>query len=128
MARKIKNLSVKTREYKDRDGNSKANWVNIGVIMENDQGKQFMLLDKWINFAGIPDFSGKVNSGSIMVSMFDVDNDYKPSRKDIPPSYKGNDDADDWNSSRKVPEVDEIPFYIKYPRESRPVITLRYRF
>ena len=54
MARKIKNLSVKTREYKDRDGNSKANWVNIGVIMENDQGKQFMLLDKWINFAGIP--------------------------------------------------------------------------
>ena len=37
MARKIKNLSVKTREYKDRDGNPKANWVNIGVIMENDQ-------------------------------------------------------------------------------------------
>ena len=110
MARKIKNLSVKTREYKDRDGNPKANWVNIGVIMENDQGKQFMLLDKWINFAGIPDFSGKENSGSIMVSMFDVDNDYKSNRKDIPPSYKGNDDADDWNSSRKVPEVDEIPF------------------
>ena len=78
--------------------------------MENDQGKQFMLLDKWINFAGIPDFSGKENSGSIMVSMFDVDNDYKSNRKDIPPSYKGNDDADDWNSSRKVSEVDEIPF------------------
>ena len=64
MARKIKNLSVKTREYKDRDGNSKA---------------------------GIPDFSGKENSGSIMVNMFDSDNDYQPSRKDIPPSYKGND-------------------------------------
>ena len=84
MARKIKNLSVKTREYKDRDGNDKANWVNIGVIMENDQGKQFMLLDKWINFAGIPDFSGKENSGSIMVSMFDVDNDYKYIRTRLP--------------------------------------------
>jgi|TARA_B100001248_G_scaffold192084_1_gene147261 hypothetical protein len=59
--------------------------------MENDQGKQFMLLDKWINFAGIPDFSGKENSSSIMVSMFDVDNDYQANRKDIPPSYKGND-------------------------------------
>ena len=78
--------------------------------MENDQGKQFMLLDKWINFAGIPDFSGKENSGSIMVSMFDVDNDYKPYRKDIPPSNKGNDNLDEWNSSTKVPEVDEIPF------------------
>ena len=78
--------------------------------MENDQGKQFMLLDKWINFAGIPDFSGKENSGSIMVSMFDVDNDYKPNRKDIPPSNKGNDNLDEWNSSSKVPEIDEIPF------------------
>ena len=78
--------------------------------MENDQGKQFMLLDKWINFAGIPDFSGKENSSSIMVSMFDVDNDYKPNRKDISPSNKGNDNLDDWNSSPQVPEVDEIPF------------------
>ena len=119
MARKIKNLSVKTREYKDRDGNPKANWVNIGVIMENDQGKQFMILDKWINFAGIPDFSGKENNGSIMVAMFDVENDYKPNnyagerqnpRENIPPSNKGNDNIDDWNSSPKIPEVDEIPF------------------
>ena len=91
MARKIKNLSVKTREYKDRDGNNKANYQNVGAIMENGNGKQFMLLDKWINFAGIPDFSGKENSASIMVSMFDVDNDYQANRKDIPPSYKGND-------------------------------------
>ena len=89
MARKIKNLSVKTREYKDRDGNSKANWQNIGVIMENDQGKQFMLLDKWINFAGIPDFSGKENSSSVMVSIFDVDDNYQS--KNNSPSYKGQD-------------------------------------
>ncbi len=78
--------------------------------MENDSGKQFMILDKWINFAGIPDFSGKENNGSIMVAMFDVDNNYQPNRKDMPPSNKGNDNIDDWNSSPKVPEVDEIPF------------------
>ena len=91
MARKIKNLSVKTREYKDRDGNNKANYQNVGAIMENDNGKQFMLIDKFINFAGLPDFSGKENSASLLVNIFDVDNDYKPNRKDIPPSYKGND-------------------------------------
>ena len=110
MARKIKNLSVKTREYKDRDGNPKANWQNIGVIMENDQGKQFILLEKWINYAGLPDFSGKENSSSLMINIFDVDNNYQPNRKDMPPSNKGNDNSDDWNSSPKVPEVDEIPF------------------
>ena len=110
MARKIKNLSVKTREYKDRDGNSKANWQNIGVIMENDQGKQFILLEKWINYAGLPDFSGKENSSSLMINIFDVHNKYQPNRKDMPPSNKGNDNLDDWNGSRKVPEVAEIPF------------------
>ena len=92
------------------DGNPKAKWQNIGVIMENDQGKQFILLEKWINYAGLPDFSGKENSSSLMINIFDVDNNYQPNRKDMPPSNKGNDNLDDWNGSRKVPEVDEIPF------------------
>ena len=78
--------------------------------MENDQGKQFILLEKWINYAGLPDFSGKENSSSLMINIFDVDNNYQPNRKDMPPSNKGNDNLDDWNGSRKVPEVDEIPF------------------
>jgi len=97
MARKIKNLSVKTRVYKDKDGNDKANWENIGAIMENDQGKQFMLLDKWINLAGIPDFKNP-NSTSVMVTMFDVDNDYQSQQKNTPPKklkafedYENND-------------------------------------
>ena len=110
MPRKIKNLSVKTREYKDRDGNPKASYQNVGAIMENDNGGQFMLIDKFINFAGLPDFSGKRNNASVLVNIFDVDKDYQPVRKDIPPSNKGNDNFDDWNSSPKVPEVEEIPF------------------
>ncbi len=80
MARKVKNLSVRTREYVDPQGNKKANWQNIGVVMENDQGKQFMLIDRWVNLAGLPDFSGKENPSAVMVTMFDVD-DYKPTQK-----------------------------------------------
>ena len=83
MARKIKNLSVKTREYVDPQGNKKAKWQNIGVVMENDQGKQFMLIDRWVNLAGLPDFSGKPNPSAVMVTMFDVDENssYKPTQK-----------------------------------------------
>jgi len=83
MARKVKNLSVKTREYVDGQGNKKANWQNIGVVMENDQGKQFMLIDRWVNLAGLPDFSGKPNPSAVMVTMFDVDENssYKPTQK-----------------------------------------------
>ena len=107
MARKIKNLSVKTREYKDRDGNSKANWQNIGVIMENDQGKQFMLIDRWVNLAGLPDFGNKPNPSAVIVTINDADNDYQPG-KPTPntPTYKGNDDL---QSFQKIP-TDEIPF------------------
>ena len=85
MARKVKNLSVKTREYVDSEGNKKANWQNIGVVMENDQGKQFMLIDRWVNLGGLPDFSGKPNPSAVMVTMFDVD-DYKPAQKAGPTS------------------------------------------
>tara|TARA_Y100001968_G_C19355900_1_gene717150 strand:+ start:107 stop:391 length:285 start_codon:yes stop_codon:yes gene_type:complete len=89
MARKVKNLSVKTREYKDRDGNDKANWQNIGVIMENDQGKQFMLIDRWVNLGGLPDFSGKPNPSAVMVNIFDVDENYQP--RNNGPSFKSQD-------------------------------------
>ena len=89
MARKVKNLSVKTREYKDRDGNDKANWQNIGVIMENDQGKQFMLIDRWVNLGGLPDFSGKPNPSAVMVNIFDVDENYQT--RNNGPSFKGQD-------------------------------------
>ena len=88
MARKVKNLSVKTREYVDSQGNKKANWQNIGVVMENDQGKQFMLIDRWVNLAGLPDFSGKPNPSAVMVTMFDADENssYKPTQKSAPTS------------------------------------------
>ena len=85
MARKVKNLSVRTREYVDPQGNKKANWQNIGVVMENDQGKQFMLIDRWVNLAGLPDFSGKPNPSAVMVTMFDVD-DSIPTQKAAPTS------------------------------------------
>ena len=82
MARKVKNLSVKTREY-TKDGVKKANWQNIGVIMENDQGKQFILIDRWVNLAGLPDFSDKPNPSAVMVNIFDADenSNYRPAQK-----------------------------------------------
>jgi len=56
--------------------------------MENDQGKQFILIDRWVNLAGLPDFSGKPNPSAAMVSMFDVDENssYKPTQKAGPTS------------------------------------------
>lgn len=85
MVRKIKDLAVKTREYTNTAGEKKANWQNIGSIMENDEGRQFILLDRWVNLAGIPDYGNKPNPTAVLVNVFDpkepggAGNNYQPS-------------------------------------------------
>ena len=111
MAQKVKDLAVKTREYTDKEGNRKFNWQKIGVVMQNDDGSEFIILDRWFNLSGIPDFKNP-NSTSVTVSMFDVNkqSNYQPPKRMEDPSSKGNDNLDDWNRTPKAPEVDEIPF------------------
>ena len=111
MSQRVKDLAVKTREYTDKEGKRKANWQKIGVVMQNDDGSEFIILDRWFNLSGIPDFKTP-NSTSVTVSVFNINkqSNYQPPKQIGDPSSKGNDNLDDWNSSPQVPEVDEIPF------------------
>lgn len=69
MAQKIKDLAVKVSSYTDRNtGQSKDKYQKIGVLMQTDDGGQFILLDPLINLAAIPRGQGK---DQIMVSLFD---------------------------------------------------------
>lgn len=65
--KKTHDLCVKVRSYKDKDGNDKNFYENIGSIMQGDDGRSFLLLKRYINIAGFP---CKENSDSITVSMF----------------------------------------------------------
>lgn len=58
-------LTVKTGEYQDREGNTKGRYENVGKILRNDNG-QFMLLKRTFNPAGVD-----ANGDMIMVSMFE---------------------------------------------------------
>lgn len=66
MAKKY-DLVVKTGEYTNRDGEVKARYMNIGVVMENDKGP-YMLLNRTFNPAGVP---GNADKDNIIVSMFE---------------------------------------------------------
>jgi len=70
MAKKLYDLAVKTREYNDNEGNKKANWLNVGSVMQSDDGNKFLLVSRCFNPAGVPDFSGK-GGDSVLVSMFE---------------------------------------------------------
>lgn len=63
MAKKLYDLLVKTGTY-EKDGETKNNYLNIGVVLEGDKGP-YMLLSKTFNPAGVVD-----ERTSVMVGMF----------------------------------------------------------
>jgi hypothetical protein len=70
MSKKIKNLCVATSKYTNRDGQEKTNWLNIGAIIQKDDGGKFMIMNRTFNPAGIPN---PENKDTFIVSMFDVE-------------------------------------------------------
>lgn len=68
MTRKTKDLCVKVGEYPDGQGGMKPEWRRVGVVMENDQGNEFLLLHRDFNPAGVPN---PENRSTVMISMFE---------------------------------------------------------
>lgn len=89
MTKKIKDLAVKVGSYV-KDGKEKGRYINIGMVMQKDDGGEFILLNRTFNPAGVPNPD---NKDSIIISSFDVRDDKKPQQ----PSTKEqpNDDLSD---------------------------------
>lgn len=71
-----KRIAAKVDEYQ-KDGQIKGKYVDIGVILNNQNG-EYMLLDPSVNLAGVllkqqalSQKTGKPTSGSVMCSIFD---------------------------------------------------------
>jgi len=69
MSKKIKDLAVATGKYTNSNGDEKTNWLNVGAIIEKDDGGKFMILERTFNPAGIPNPD---NKSTLIISMFDV--------------------------------------------------------
>jgi hypothetical protein len=65
MGRKY-DLAVKVGQY-EKDGVTKNKYLNVGAVLENEDGGQFILLNKTFSPAGVPDDRG---GDSILISMF----------------------------------------------------------
>ena len=66
----MRKLAVANGQYQ-KDGQTKTRWVNVGVIGVSQNGKEYMLIDPTINFAGFPKEEGK---DMVMVGIFDDSN------------------------------------------------------
>jgi hypothetical protein len=71
MATKIRDIAVKTGTYTDGQGQEKGRWQNVGSLMRNDDGGEFIILNRWFNPAGVPNPD---NKDSVLLSCFKMDN------------------------------------------------------
>lgn len=67
MSKKRYDAVVKVGEYTDRNGESKTRWLNIGAVLQTENG-HCLLLDRTFNPAGVAD---PENRGTVMVSLFE---------------------------------------------------------
>lgn len=69
MAKRVKDLAVSTGSYTNSNGEEKRRYMNCGALMEGDDGGQFIMLNRFINYSSLP---RKQGSESILISVFDI--------------------------------------------------------
>lgn len=95
---KMKRIVIKTGEYQ-KDGETKGEYVNLGVMMDGDNGP-YMLLDPTVNLAGcltkqnmLNHQKGKKTGSSVMVSVFDSDRNKSANNAPQPANNAPSDDS-----------------------------------
>lgn len=72
MAKKLYNLSVANGTYKNKEGQDKNSYVNIGAVFQGDDGvSMYALIEKHINLAGL---KSDPNRTSVLVGLYPEDN------------------------------------------------------
>ena len=87
MTRKTHDLCVKTGSY-ESNGETKGRWMNVGALMEDNEGRPFLMLNACFNPAGIQREEGRE---SILVSCFEPQQDQgrepEPQRQEARPRH-----------------------------------------
>ena len=60
----------------EKNGETKNRYINVGVILEKEDGGKFMLLNRTFNPAGIPNPD---NKDTVLLSFFEPKQNEKPS-------------------------------------------------
>ena len=90
-AKKVKDLAVKTGSY-TINGETKGRYLNVGSLMQSDDGSHFILLNTTFNPAGVPNPDARDN---VLISVFDLrDQDGQqrsaPPQRQAPPASSSN--------------------------------------
>lgn len=67
-AQKIMDIVAKTGEYQDQTGMTKGRYQNVGSLMQGDDGRQFIIMERWFSPAGLPNPQQR---SSVILSLFE---------------------------------------------------------
>jgi hypothetical protein len=95
---KLKDIAVVVGTY-TVNGEEKYKWKTVGALIEGKGGKEYVMLDRTFNPAGVPDLEGR-GGDQIVMSLFE------PKEKD---SYKKPTTDRKRQAANDYPE-DDIPF------------------
>tara|TARA_R110000868_G_scaffold44269_4_gene147983 strand:- start:1956 stop:2261 length:306 start_codon:yes stop_codon:yes gene_type:complete len=101
MVKVLQDLTVKVSEYTNNAGETKGRYVNVGKLMEGDNG-MFIILNRTFNPAGVPN---PENRDSVIISCFEP-KDWDAEKKQQPTQQQKKPDA----GSALDDLGDEIPF------------------
>lgn len=95
MANKARDIAVKTGTYRDAQGNEKGRWQTVGALMKDENGGEFIVLERTFNPAGVPNPQGR---DSLVLSCFRPSNQGQGQQQnqqapsgDAPPAPDGDD-------------------------------------
>lgn len=71
-------LACKTGTY-EKEGSTKNRYKNVGLILENEEGKKMVMIDPTFNFAAVKRDEGK---DMVMVSMFEPKDNNKNTQEE----------------------------------------------
>ena len=66
--KKVYDLAVVVGSYTDNQGANKNKYQNVGAVLEKDDGRKFILLERWFNPAGV---EARPGQSSIILSLFE---------------------------------------------------------
>lgn len=69
MTRKVADIKARVGEYTNKNGEVKGRWVDVGYVLELDNGGKMRCYYPYINLAGLPKKDGH---DSVVLSEFDV--------------------------------------------------------
>jgi len=81
--RKVWDVTVKTGEYTNPEGEKKNKWQVVGSVLVGEDGNHFISLARWFNPAGVPQWHNNGNPDVVYLGCYDP----KP-RDEAPPARK----------------------------------------